>query len=390
MPHVVDSACHHLHGQDRQLCKLFAGPFRLACADLVKILACAHAPVVQKNPVQPGRRLAADHHVGVAPEPQRSPAQVFVAQVEAAGESRAPVDDSDLSVVAVVHLTPEERKSHRHELVAFGPRVRKRLEELSAQPPTADRVAKHPHAHSAFGRGRQQIAHLAADDVVVDNEIFHVNVGFGRSQFAFERSEGGLAVYEHLEPVAHRQVGSARRMQQSADQESFVRRERRTVGGRLGRLKEPAVAEVVHVRAYHYVEQHAYDRHKDQRQQPQDGAVRILPLSEDYPADDAGVEHGEMPGIGLGRHPEGMQLGRKARMQREPLLDGIDHRLVPEVEQRRHQPRQECRRSQKQNQPARLSHSQSPFTLYSLYMICRLEALCVGFLAASRFILFLA
>ena len=83
----------------------------------------------------------------VAPDMSFGSLHITQGDVHAADESYKAVDNDDLSVVAVVHLTRERRETHGHERSHLDPLFTHPLEEMMTHVPATHVIVDHPDLH---------------------------------------------------------------------------------------------------------------------------------------------------------------------------------------------------------------------------------------------------
>ena len=154
-------------------------------------------------------------------------AAVFVADVEAAGERRRPVDDDDLPMVAEVDRL-KEHAAHREEVGHLDARLRERALVPAAEGEAAEAVHEEPHVHSALRRRHEALAEPAPRRVVPDEVVLRVHVVARPVDGVAQGLVRGVALGEDVDVVAARRP-QAREVLGEAE-EPLLERGRRSSG----------------------------------------------------------------------------------------------------------------------------------------------------------------
>src|SRR5690606_9931824 len=101
---------------------------------------------------------------------------ITVTDVDPARKSDFPVDDDDLSVIAIVQSVGEQENAHSVERIDFDAGVFQFPHELPSETSAAECVVDKPHFHSLSGFFNEDVLDLRPDAVFFKNVILDVNV----------------------------------------------------------------------------------------------------------------------------------------------------------------------------------------------------------------------
>ena len=111
--------------------------------------------------------------------PAFHPLDISLCNIHASDETYFSVDDADLTVVAIVHLTGKCRKLHWHESMHLHAVLAKHFEETVRGLPAAHIVIDQPHLHPLPGFFHQRIGHQTAQRVIGKDVSVQVDVVSG-------------------------------------------------------------------------------------------------------------------------------------------------------------------------------------------------------------------
>ena len=151
-------------------------------------------PVNEERPLQgiDGTTRHPEHRV----TPRLSLRTFHIAQgkVHTADESNLAVDDDDLTVVTVVHLTRERREVYRHKRHHLDTLLTHPLEELALDIPTAHIVVDDSYLHPLTGLGDEGIGNQRAQGIVGKDIHIHVDMTAGLTDLLQQGREELIAV----------------------------------------------------------------------------------------------------------------------------------------------------------------------------------------------------
>ena len=166
-------------------------------ADLVGLRAAEVVPHGEEHDGEAPRGLPAHHDGGILPV--AAPllgVDVFVRQVDAAGEGGDTVDHADLAVVAVV-LPGEEEGDEPLEDAAVDPLPAELSVEIARDGErAADIVVDDADVDARFDFFEEDLMHGVPHLALADDEVLEENVALGPAEFFEQDGEHGLAALE--------------------------------------------------------------------------------------------------------------------------------------------------------------------------------------------------
>ena len=120
--------------------------------------------------------------------------QIFVGQIEPAGEGHAPIRNDDLAVIAEIDLQPRLALPDGVKIADVDPGLAQPVKVSARDAVTAKRVIKHMDPDPGPGTRDQPICHLAPQGVIGDRVKLDQDVFLGPLDRAEDGAEGLLPV----------------------------------------------------------------------------------------------------------------------------------------------------------------------------------------------------
>lgn len=162
-------------------------------------------PVRNENDLKHPDGFALEPQMSVAPRPELRTGNVTLRDIDSSRKAYSAVDDQNLAVVAVVDMAREPGKNDRHEAAHLDARPAQPPEILAPEPPAPYVVVDQPHLDALGGLGDQDVGDLAAQLVVLDDVVFHMDRLAGLPQRPAYLVERLRPVVQHPDAVVHGQ-----------------------------------------------------------------------------------------------------------------------------------------------------------------------------------------
>ena len=166
-------------------------------------------PIGDEESLEVRDGVAFDAKVLVAPLAHAISVEVVFRNIYATQIGGLSVRNDYFAVVAARGARGEPREADRFEGGRADPRLVHAPQHCAAQPPRTHGVVDDPHLQPGAGLADQDFGDGAADAVVADDVVLHVDRAGGVLQGGDERCEGVVAVVEQFDAVVPRGGGAA-------------------------------------------------------------------------------------------------------------------------------------------------------------------------------------
>ncbi len=189
----------------------------------IELSASDVRPVGDEEPLQVGYGVALDTEVFIAPLAHAVSIEVVFCNIYATQKCCFSVCDDYFPMVAVGTARREPREPQRFECVHFNTGRPHFVEQRTAHSPRTDGIVDDAYFHAGARLADEDIGDGAADAVVAEDIVFHMDRAGGPLQCGDQRREGIVAVVEQPHFVVVRHAGSASRVNDSFESVGRIR-----------------------------------------------------------------------------------------------------------------------------------------------------------------------